>query len=304
MAKVVLPNSEAKGLRVLLIDPDEKRGQRSQAFLDEDADLERSLIYVCSDLNEAKLLVKQHHIQLGFFPQKIGNTDFVSIQQELINAYSEIQLVPLLGVPSISQLRESKKIGNVADFGNEAALLDPKLLKELIFSYLRESERTQSPIKSALDYAKPLQKALTLSDPELFGLKSKSSTVLKQMLNWYEVDYGDVPSLFAAECVYLSSVSVEKYTALFTPDPHGVLSVLTATGSWHDGRSPSSLLGYLVTTANFLADRMSKNSTIAEIVAEVATRPKFIKHTAIRTLNEEVLTALLETVAHAGLKTG
>ncbi len=304
MTKVKLPNSNTLGLRVLLLDPNEDRGLRNQAILEEDPDLNRALIFTTSDLSEAKVWLMKQKFQLAIFPQQLGSKDFVSIQLELHRASPDIQMIPLIGTPSIQQLRESRNIGSIVDYSEENTIGDPKAIKELIFSFIRKQSSSSAPIKAALDYAHPIRKALTLTDPTEFKLKLKSAEILKLLLAYYEVDTSEVPQILAAECLYIPDMKADQYQTLLNPDTYLLLPMLRSTGSRQDTRPSSTVPGFLITVAHYLAEQIISNKSIAEIQSTIAKRPAFLKHAAIRTLTPEVITSLIAKAASSNVKTG
>jgi hypothetical protein len=178
-------------------------------------------------------------------------------------------------------------------------------LKSLIFSFIRDSAGDKSPLTTIIQYVRPLQNALLISSSAESALKTKSAEVFNEMLGWYEIETSELPSLVAAERLYLPSLNREKYREVLSPDPHGLTGILEATSTWtKDAEPPSSMAGFIITLSNFIAQRQLDGATAEKIISEIQMRPVFLKHVAVRTATTERLATLLMRNLSSSRNTG
>src|SRR5438046_50892 len=112
-----MQNSDHQDVRVLIVCKTEKQADQIEASFEQDSAFIRVRVYTATSVNDSRDLARKYGISLAIFPENIESRDFVATAQELKSAQPTISLIPLIGIPSIAQLRESKKIGNIVDYG-------------------------------------------------------------------------------------------------------------------------------------------------------------------------------------------
>ena len=289
-------NTDIRANRILILHPDAKFAEEIEAHFEQNGEFSGIHVYTASTIEEGRGIARKYGIQLAIFPQFLGERDFVSIQQELRNAQPSVEMIPLLSSPSITQLRESRGIGGVVDFGDAEDLSTREGLRNIIFGYLREKNKGSQSSKRAFDFVEPIQRALLVEHQSWAKIKELSRSLINPIVAAYDFSPDEAISLLAAEMIYMPWLHREQYQELLGTDPFHLGAILTTASSWViPSQKPTSAGGLVITLANYIAEKIGQGLPISEVflpITQSALRPDFLKHPTIRTVSEPVVQAI------------
>src|SRR5690348_14257867 len=121
---IQIKNSAQKGIRILFLSEDKELAETIEAKSEIDPAFQRIDVYSTALASEARDIARRHAVDLAIFPDGVDGKDFVALQLELRHARPEIELIALIDIPSVSQLRESREIGGIVDFEKKSSIHD------------------------------------------------------------------------------------------------------------------------------------------------------------------------------------
>ena len=299
MNALTLQNSVSKGLAVLIIDPNVERGQRTEALAEQDPHLSRMRVYVAPDLATGRDWARKYSCDLAIFPDGLDSRDFVNTQIELRHAQPSIGLVPILDTPSIAQLSESRKIGGIVDYGDVGLLDSYPNLRSKIEAFLR-TLASPDQLSKMFTYADSHSRCLLSTRPDWSSIKTVSKEFINELVLQYDLSAQENAAILAAEQLYAPWLKPDAYITLLQPDPFKLAPILSETSSWEIGQSataPRSPAGFLITLANYSAAQLAAHPQ-TEVIADILSRPQFLKHPAIRVVTRDLLNALFNTITN------
>lgn len=282
-------NASSKNESVLIFLSDTKFGEDFEARTEFDPVFARQKVYFASDLSSAKEAIRKYSISLCIYDGSKSDLDFVFVQNELRASSGSVELIPLLGVPSISQLSESKRIGGLHTYG-DVTKLSYDYLKSLIIEYFRHKERSIGTAGTQLEKVKTIQHALLSNkDAKWIDAKDLSKEILDEVIVDFDFSIKEVSNILGAEQIFFPDISLKSYELMLSGEFYDMLSVLKETGSWDSktARKPTGPAGLVVSVVNFISMQLLSNADLQMLVDEIAKRPDGIKHPALRYFTEE-----------------
>ncbi len=294
-------NTEIRGSRILILHPNAIAAEEIEAHFEQNSEFSGVHIYTASTLEEGRVAARKYGIHLAIFPQYLGERDFVAIQQELRNAQPSIEMIPLLSTPTVAQLRESRGIGGVVDFGDVHELSSKDGLRNVIFGYLREKRKNSLSSKRAFEFADQIQRALLVEHIEWINIKELSRSLINPIVAVYDFSSEEVISILAAEMIYMPWIKREQYPGILGSDCFNIGEILAGTSSWlMQSERPTRAESLVIVLANYVAEKVAQRQPLSEIVQPILQgtfRPEFLKHPAIRSISETVVHGIAEVVS-------
>jgi hypothetical protein len=291
-----LRNSEAKGLKLLVLDPDAERSVRHEARTELDPRLQRVDVYFVNTLEAARDVARKHGCAAAIVPADIDGADFVTQQVELRHAQPGLDVIALVDVPTIAQLRSARRAGGLMDFAPAATLREYEALTALLLQYVRERSKASTD-HEALDFVESIHRTLLVDRADWKGTKDLSKSITNRLVLAYDLSHDETVSLMAAERLYFPELDSSQYSAILADDPFQLLPVLAACGSWGGhARRPSSTAGLVITAANHAADALAKDQAVETVIQGIRARPIHLLHPSLRQLSDATLTEALGQV--------
>jgi hypothetical protein len=289
-------NSDSKGIRILVLDANVSRALDYETKTELDPHLQRIEIYTASNLNTARALVKSKRCEIAIFPDRIEDLDFVFIQAEFRNASPKIKLFPMATAPTLAQYRESRRIGGVVDFGDPSILENYEKFRDFLVHCAREYSKASMSLETELEEALQIQSLLYLNSNSSVEDKAFTARICGILCSQYDLNSYEVSRTILAECIYLPTLTFPQYEKILAGrESLDLLRTLQDSASWLQPNSEiKSVQGFCVTASNVLAYWINEGLSHDEITAKVKERPHFIKHIAIRSLNEDIISQVVD----------
>ena len=164
----------------------------------------------------------------------------------------------------------------------EPAVSSYEQIRQLILANLTRLTQPDRRHTELLNAASALAHSLLAGAPDWRHAKDLSAACFAPVVASLDLNSLQLAAAVAAECVYLPQLRLADYTARLTAGLAPLAPALSASGSWLDQRSPTSAVGTAITLANFAASQQVSGVPRAEIFANIASRPVFLKHPSLR----------------------
>lgn len=299
---ITLKNSELKGFSTLLLGSDINELQKLESLSEIDPSLSRFTLYTTNSINEARDYAKKYNIDLCVY-EEIEDQDFVSIQVEIRASNPNTYLVPLLEIPSIPQLRESKKIGGVIDFESPNIIYNISNLTNLIINTRDniENERKNQDIQGLEGF----KTALEITDFNWAQKKVITAEIINSLLPAYDISSSQKRLIFNADQVFSEKITSQDYAKHLSNVSSSTKNLLieAAPSFSRDSKSPpSSLEVFIIRVANLTAELILNGMNEDQIIQEISKLPTNIRHVAFRTIKGAPLLAAIQKATQISIK--
>jgi len=291
--RIKLPPSGHIGLKVLICDPEARRGAEHEAQAESDPELARIAVYTASKISEARILARQHGIELCIYPDPFDGQDFVGTQIELHNANKNLNLIPLIATTTLRQLRESIRISQVTDYADVESLGSYAALKQLILDYVRVTRNPAHVLESQYGMADMLASALLTTKQDWAPVKPVSHAFLEKLLKLNDLDPFEIGAAVAFNKLFFWDIPEQNYDGLLNGYLFKLRPLLGQVGSPIFKKAPSSTVGLAITLANFLAWGHATALDPVQIMETIAVRPDFLNYPSLRGYPRSLLESLL-----------
>jgi hypothetical protein len=221
--------------------------------------------------------------------------DFVHTLLEIRHASPACSVSVLVKTPQLSHVREAHRAGGLHDFGDPDDLANYTKIKAHLLSYIRAASSQPSSL-DLLPKALLLQKALLIGFPTWQKHKQASGLLLNEILQAFDLSSVEKGTVLVAEKVFFPALGTADYSSLLGAELTPCIKPLLESASWEsaDSKPPTSTAGFSITLANFLAAGLEAG--VEQLVAQVASRPTFLKHSSLRVFDDKQVRRVLSSV--------
>ncbi len=294
---VRLPSSLSKGIGILILGKNFEETQKIEFRSELDDDFSRMQVFTAVTINDAKALVREKKIHLAIIEDGVENRDYVFMQYELQNAQPHIQIIPIVHMLNLVQIRESQRSGSLYELTQEKVLNDYALFKTYVQRFVRDRASRELSDEKNYEFFKSLSNTLEITEKNSVD-RLASRKILAQLISSYDFNFEENLQMSMATMIYTPHFTVGDYEKILGSKHEEIVNVLGQTGSWVLDTKPQSAHGLVVTLAGFMSAKLQDEGNI--IVETVKARPNFLKHPAIRTVSEDKILEIVSQFSELG----
>lgn len=301
---VELVNTELRGLKVLVLDPKKERAVKHEMLAEQDPLLQRIDIYFASSIEEGRDYVRKYAINLAIFPDFPPVYDFVDIHLEFRGESKNLETIPLVKAPTLTQYRECKVLGGIFDLQDPDSLERFDAIRSIILNYLRHLSRGVDSEK-LLGTTNLISKALVIRTSTPHEFKVRSSLAFAQVITKFDLNSMEILLGTAVEQIFFPDITIGEYRNLLSDVPFDLLPIIESCSSWTSSKvPPRSVTGFSITFANYLSYVFELNPKFKAFEEVLKDRPVFLKHSAIRAIDVDTLRNIFNSFSNKIQKVG
>lgn len=290
---VRLPASLSKGIGILLLGKNFEQTQKIEFRTELDDDFSRMQVYTAQTINDAKKLAREKQIHLSIIEDGVEGRDYVFTQFELQNAAPKIQIIPIVQILNLVQIRESQRSGSLYELTQENVLSNYDLFKSYVQRFIRDKANQDASDEKNYEFFKSLSNTLEIAQKTNTIDRLVTRKILAQLVSYYDFNFEENLQLSMASMIYTPHFTAKDFEKILPSKHEEIIQILSQSGSWILDTKPQSAHGLVLTLASYMSSQIElENNPILEVVK---SRPNFLKHPAIRTMSEDKILDVLSS---------
>ncbi len=291
---IVLKNSERRGQKVIMLDPNEGRIVEFEAKWDSDPELSRSPLSSAPSLSDARRIVKRESIDLAIIVDGFEKTPLASLQLELKSSHANIEVVIVTDQPDLTILRECNATGPLLDIVDSKNIATFDDTKTLILNSLRRLHiREEAKFKTSATLCASISKAVIATNPSLGAAKEFSARLIRAVLPQFDFNTTTALTTLYAEQAFFPHISPKEYSSILDGASLSIIDALSSCGTHN--QAPATPTGLIITASNVIAEQIVQGKNGPQIRELISTTPTILRHRSIRGFTDEAIAAVLKS---------